>query len=96
MAADKQVEMSRFDGRPVIITKVADGINKAEELLSQAINGNVEIYHHQGDKVVSSSANEGIWRKLYTQLTDALSKILPIIIGSGALTCNCLTNKASK
>ena len=85
VAADKQVEMSRFDGRPVIITKVADGINKAEELLSQAINGNVEIYHHQGDKVVSSSANEGIWRKLYTQLTDALSKILPIIIGSGAL-----------
>ena len=43
VAADKQVEMSRFDGRPVIITKVADGINKAEELLSQAINGNVEI-----------------------------------------------------
>ena len=85
VAADKQVEMSRFDGRPVIITKVADGINKAEELLSQAINGNVEIYHHQGDKVVSSSANEVIWRKLYTQLTDALSKILPIIIGSGAL-----------
>ena len=69
VAADKQVEMSRFDGRPVIITKVADGINKAEELLSQAINGNVEIYHHQGDKVVSSSANEGIWRKLYTTLS---------------------------
>ena len=48
--------------------------------MSQAINGNVEIYHHQGDKVVSSSANEGIWRKLYTQLTDALSKILQSLL----------------
>ena len=31
-----QVEMARFDGKPVIITKVADGINKADELVARA------------------------------------------------------------
>lgn len=37
--------MARFDGKPVIQVKVADGINKAEELINQALSGNVPIYH---------------------------------------------------
>lgn len=85
VAADKQVEMSRFDGKPVIITKVANGINKAEELLTKALEGTVEIYHHQGEKNQVETSKQGVVRTLYTQLTDAVSKILPILIGSGAL-----------
>lgn len=85
VVADKQVEMSRFDGKPVIITRVADGINKTEELLTKALDGTVEIYHHQGEKIQSETSQQGILRTLYTQLTDAVSKILPILIGSGAL-----------
>lgn len=85
VAADKQVEMARFEGRPVIITKVADGINKAEELLTAAMSGTIELYHHQGERITVKANDGGIGRKLYTQLTDALSKILPIIIGSGTL-----------
>lgn len=85
VAADKQVEMSRFDGKPIIITKVANGINKAEELLNSAMNDNIEIYHHSGEKMVNKQNEQGIFRTIYTQLTDALSKMLPILIGSGAL-----------
>ena len=45
VAADKKVEMARFDGKKVIITKVADGINKAEKLLTDATSGKAHIYH---------------------------------------------------
>ena len=45
IAADKDVKMARFDGKPVIMTKVANGISKAEELLNEATSGNVKIYH---------------------------------------------------
>lgn len=85
VAADKQVEMSRFDGKPVIVTKVANGINKAEELLNSAMNDDIAIYHHKGEKIDNKQSNQGVVRTIYTQLTDALSKMLPIIIGTGAL-----------
>ena len=45
MAADKKVEMARFNGKKVIQTKVADGIHKSEELINRAINGDAPIYH---------------------------------------------------
>ena len=45
VAADKQVDMARFNGKPVIITKVADGINKADELVKRAANADARIYH---------------------------------------------------
>lgn len=82
VAVDKQVEMSRFDGKKVIITRVVDGINKPEELLLKATNENVEIYHDSNDlkKFEQSSL-----RILYMQLCEALNRILPILIGAGAL-----------
>ena len=45
VAADTQVPMERFDGKPVIECKVADGISKAEELIKRAINGDAATYH---------------------------------------------------
>ena len=48
VAADKKVDMARFDGKKVIQTKVADGIHKAEELISRAAKGDAPIYHHAG------------------------------------------------
>lgn len=85
IAADKQVEMSRFNGKPLIITKVADGINKAEELLKQAMSGEAVIFNYQGEVKEAASQSQTILRTLYTQLCDAISKILPILMGSGAL-----------
>lgn len=55
IAADKNVEMARFDGKPVIKTKVANGINKADELLDKALSGQAPIYHHAGGTAASTA-----------------------------------------
>ena len=49
VAADKNVGMARFNGKPVIQVPVADGIHKAEELINRAVSGSVPVYHHQED-----------------------------------------------
>lgn len=48
VAADKEVRMARFDGKPVIVTKVADGIHKPQELIEDIINGRAKVYHNDG------------------------------------------------
>lgn len=86
IAADKNVEMARFDGKPVIQVKVADGINKAEELIHQAMSGNAPIYH--GDHVSvnqENEASEGIGRTIYKHLMNGVSHMLPFVIGGGIL-----------
>lgn len=88
VAADKKVDMARFDGKKVIITKVADGINKAEKLLTEATSGNAHIYHASSS---DSSDNEGaeeeesIGRKIYKDLMNGVSHMLPFVIGGGIL-----------
>ncbi|MNB85924.1 PTS system fructose-specific EIIABC component [compost metagenome] len=87
IAADKNVNLSRFNGKPVIITKVADGIHKAEELITQAVSGKVDIYH--SDEKVQSEGNdgekEGVGRKIYKDLMNGVSHMLPFVIGGGIL-----------
>ena len=51
VASDRQVEMARFNGKPMIQTKVANGINKAEELLTEAMAGTAAVYQHQQQTV---------------------------------------------
>ncbi|MST50971.1 PTS fructose transporter subunit IIABC [Hornefia butyriciproducens] len=88
VAADKNVKMARFDGKPVVITKVADGINKPEELISRILNGEAPIYHHQGGaEEDSSGASEGesIGRKIYKDLMNGVSYMLPFVIGGGIM-----------
>ena len=58
VAADKNVEMSRFDGKKVIITKVADGIHKADELIDRAVKGDAPVYHASQDHSVEEASNE--------------------------------------
>lgn len=88
VAADKNVKMARFDGKPVIITKVADGINKPEELISRILNGEAPIYHHQGGTEEDSSGapeGESIGRKIYKDLMNGVSYMLPFVIGGGIM-----------
>lgn len=87
IAADKNVEMARFDGKPLIQTKVADGINKAEELLKRAIGGNVPPYHSTAANTSASDtdANESIGRQIYKHLMNGVSHMLPFVIGGGIL-----------
>lgn len=88
IAADKQVEMARFDGKPVIQTKVADGINKSGFLLTQAIGKNVPVYHAAISSTaseVSVGASESIGRQIYKHLMNGVSHMLPFVIGGGIL-----------
>lgn len=88
-ASDRQVEMARFDGKPMIQTKVANGINKAEELLREAMSGTAPVYHaSQADKDSANSAidaSDSFGRQIYKHLMNGVSHMLPFVIGGGIL-----------
>jgi PTS system fructose-specific IIC component len=87
IAADKNVEMARFNGKKVIKTKVADGIHKATELINQAVSGNAPVYNHNGkaDDSSLSMENESVGRQIYKHLMNGVSHMLPFVIGGGIL-----------
>ncbi|MBR1645601.1 MAG: PTS sugar transporter subunit IIA [Selenomonadaceae bacterium] len=90
VAADKNVAMARFDGKHVVITKVADGINKADELIDRALGGQAPIYHAKagesaGDGGGGGGENESIGRQVYKHLMNGVSHMLPFVIGGGIL-----------
>ena len=84
IAADKNVDLARFDGRPLLRVPVSDGINKPQELIEKIINGQAPIYHHQGGGAVEEDAgNENLGRRLYKHLMNGVSHMLPFVIGGG-------------
>ncbi|MBS6645319.1 MAG: fructose-specific PTS transporter subunit EIIC [Clostridiaceae bacterium] len=86
IAADKNVEMARFDGKPVIMVPVSDGIHKAEELIQRAVGGTVPVYHHAGGGSAEiSEGGDGIGRTIYKHLMNGVSHMLPFVIGGGIL-----------
>lgn len=87
VAADKDVKMARFDGKPVIVTKVANGIHKAKELIEEAESGKVAIYHsnEKGEATGFQEEQESIGRKIYKSLMNGVSHMLPFVIGGGIL-----------
>lgn len=86
IAADKNVEMARFNGKKVIKTTVANGIHKAGDLINQAISGNAPVYNHSGKADESESVdNESVGRQIYKHLMNGVSHMLPFVIGGGIL-----------
>ncbi|MGX7112380.1 PTS fructose transporter subunit IIABC [Gemella cuniculi] len=87
VAADKKVEVARFAGKPTIITKVADGINKPKELIQTILDGKAKAYVHDasGEEVESTSGDETIWRKAYKHLMEGVSNMLPFVVAGGIL-----------
>lgn len=87
VAADKDVKMARFDGKPVIVTKVANGIHKAKELIEEAESGNVAVYHSSEKEEAAGfqGEQESIGRKIYKSLMNGVSHMLPFVIGGGIL-----------
>lgn len=84
VAADKNVEMARFDGKKVISTQVSDGIKIPEKLINRIVSGDAPIYHHSGAAAESaSSGNESFGRKLYKHLMNGVSNMLPFTIAGG-------------
>lgn len=86
IAADKNIDMARFDGKRLISTKVSDGIHKGEELINRAVSGTVPVYHHNGTKVsTDESEQESVGRSIYKHLMNGVSHMLPFVIGGGIL-----------
>ena len=84
VAADKSVEMSRFDGKKVISTKVSDGIKIPETLINRIESGDAPVYHHTGAKTEDSSAeDESFGRKIYKHLMNGVSNMLPFTVDGG-------------
>ena len=89
VASDRQVEMARFNGKPMIQTKVANGINKAEELLTEAMAGTAPVYQASAaDREaaeIAASASDSVGRQIYKHLMNGVSHMLPFVIGGGIL-----------
>ena len=87
IAADKNVEMARFDGKPVIKTSVTNGINKPEELIQRIVDGKAAVYHAEGDELEATADDEkeGFGHKVYKHLMNGVSHMLPFVVGGGVL-----------
>ncbi|MDE5578021.1 MAG: fructose-specific PTS transporter subunit EIIC [Oscillospiraceae bacterium] len=84
VAADKYVEMDRFECIKFIITKVSDGIKIPEELINRARAGDAPVYHHTGAKAAESSDDgESFGRKIYKHLMNGVSNMLPFTVAGG-------------
>ena len=87
IAADKNVEMARFDGKPLVKVPVADGIHKPEELINKAISGEAPVYKAEAGASTTEEAvdEESTWRKVYKHLMNGVSHMLPFVVGGGIL-----------
>lgn len=86
IAADKNVEMARFDGKRVVMASVSDGIQKGEELIKRAVSKDTPVYHHTGaPDAKQSDDREGLGHSIYKHLMNGVSHMLPFVIGGGIL-----------
>lgn len=88
IAADAKVPMERFDGKKLIERQVSDGINKADELIDLAIKGEAPVYKSgvkADGEVKKNTEKKGIGHKIYTQLMNGVSHMLPFVVGGGIL-----------
>lgn len=87
VAADKNVEMVRFDGRRVYKTNVSAGINRPEELINMIVQEKAPIYHYDGEKTTSAASlgKESMSRRIYKHLMNGVSYMLPFVIGGGIM-----------
>ena len=84
VAADKAVEMARFDGKKLISTKVSDGIKKPEELINRIISGDAPVYKSSVKAASSESSGDEKWtRKIYKHLMNGVSNMLPFVVAGG-------------
>lgn len=86
VAADKKVEMARFDGKKVLQTPVSDGIRKPEELIRKVLDGQAAVYHaEEGADTISSEESGSVWSRIYKDLMNGISHMLPFVVGGGIL-----------
>ena len=86
IAADTKIDLSRFDGKKLIKAKVADGINRPQELIERVLSSDAKIYHSSNKSQNSDSdEKEGFGTKLYKHLMNGVTHMLPFVVGGGIL-----------
>ncbi|MEE5987800.1 fructose-specific PTS transporter subunit EIIC [Ligilactobacillus equi] len=86
VAADKKVEMPRFDGKPLVNKPVTAAIKNAEDLIQTVLDGNAPTFHSTGADASASAESDGtVWGNIYKQLMNGISHMLPFVIGGGIL-----------
>lgn len=88
IAADKNIELSRFDGKPLFSCPVSRGINEPEALINEVMEGRAPTHHNAGGAAAPASTSDGesTWHKIYKHLMNGVSHMLPFVIGGGILT----------
>lgn len=84
VAADKQVDMARFNGKKVVIVPVVQAMKRPKELINESLNGSAPVYSHSGDSS-SSSSSKSEKRGFYKHLMNGVSNMLPFVVGGGIL-----------
>lgn len=86
VAADKAVEMARFDGKPLLSRPVADGIKKTEELITLILNSKASLYQaKEAVKIEGATESTSLGKAFYKHLMSGVSQMLPFVIGGGIL-----------
>lgn len=88
IAADKNIELFRFDGKPLYSCPVSRGINEPEALINEVMEGRAPIHHNAGGAAAPAATSDGesTWHKIYKHLMNGVSHMLPFVIGGGILT----------
>ena len=88
IAADKKVDMPRFDGKHLVNRPVSDGINKAEELINLAVEQKAPVFHAEGgaaEEKEDTEEKKSLWSRIYADLMNGISNMLPFVVGGGIL-----------
>lgn len=88
VAADAKVPMERFDGKHVIQCQVSDGISKADELIERALKQDAPVFKagtHSEETVQSKGKKDSFAHRIYMQLMNGVSHMLPFVVGGGIL-----------
>lgn len=86
IAADKAVDMARFNGKPLVSRPVAAGIKQPKELINLILEGKASAYTaSEGAATVESSEKLSLGKAFYKHLMSGVSQMLPFVIGGGIL-----------
>lgn len=85
IAADKEVALDRFDGKPLLKVSVSAGINQPEELIQKILAGQAPVYRRTVGSPQQDGVHESAGRAVYKQLMNGVSHMLPFVIGGGIL-----------
>lgn len=87
IAADTKIDLSRFDGKKLVKSKVADGINKPKELIEYVLSSDAKVYHSNTKNKAEEDEGEkeGVGTKIYKHLMNGVTHMLPFVVGGGIL-----------